>query len=82
MIARSDKEVCTAMEPEEQSALLDVTQVAKLLKCSPRTVYRLRDGDRMPRPVNLGALVRWRRVDIENWIADGCRAIRRIGGGR
>lgn len=57
-------------------ALLDVRAVAALLGCSPRHVYRLADGDRMPRPVHVGALVRWRRTDIEAWIAQGCQPAR------
>ncbi len=52
--------------------LLDVSDVAKLLNCSPRHVYRLADAGRMPRPVRLGALVRWRADELRRWIADGC----------
>lgn len=64
--------------PEDSSGLLiDVGAVAKLLKCSTRTVYRLADGGRMPRPRKLGALVRWSRAEIERWVADGCPAVRR-----
>ena len=58
-------------------ALLDVRVVATLLHCSPRHVYRLADADRMPAPVRLGGLVRWRRQAVESWIADGCPATRR-----
>ena len=54
--------------------LLDIHSVAKLLGCSPRHVRRLADTGRMPRPVKLGALVRWSRQEIEDWIAQGCPA--------
>lgn len=57
--------------------LLDVRAVAALLGCSPRTVYRLSDSGRMPRPLKVGALVRWRRSDVLAWIMDGCEAVRR-----
>jgi excisionase family DNA binding protein len=57
--------------------LLDVRVVAGLLDCSPRHVYRLRDSGRMPPPVKLGGLVRWRRSDIDEWIDGGCRPIRK-----
>ena len=60
--------------------LLDVKAVAELLGCSPRTVYRLADADRMPRPVKLGALVRWRRGEILDWIDGGCRDLRGSSG--
>ena len=33
---------------------------------------RLRDAGHMPRPVRLGALVRWRRDILDQWIASGC----------
>jgi excisionase family DNA binding protein len=58
------------------AALVDVRAVAALLDCSARHVYRLSDAGRMPPPVRLGSLVRWRRADVEDWIADGCRPCR------
>ncbi len=60
-------------------ALLDVAQIAKVLNCSSRHVYRMVDAGRMPPPVRLGALVRWSRQAIEDWIAGGCRPIRQTG---
>jgi excisionase family DNA binding protein len=65
----------TAAEPST-AQLLDVRAVARLLGCSSRHVYRLSDGGRMPKPVKLGALVRWRRQALEDWIAAGCPALR------
>jgi excisionase family DNA binding protein len=64
--------------PARSAVLLDVRAVAKMLGCSPRHVYRLSDGGRMPAPVKLGALVRWRATAIEEWIAAGCPAVRRV----
>lgn len=52
--------------------LLNVNEVAELLNASTRTVYRLADAGKMPRPLKLGALVRWRREELRRWIADGC----------
>ena len=67
--------------PAQLAAMLNVGDVAKLLRCSARTVYRLSDSGRMPRPVKLGALVRWPREQVEGWIAEGCpncrKAVRR-----
>jgi excisionase family DNA binding protein len=59
-------------------ALLDVNEVAKQLGCSARHVYRLCDGGKMPRPVRLGALVRWNRAAIEAWITQGCPIVRQM----
>jgi len=74
--------VTTAIVPPDPAALpslLDVRAVAKLLDCSERHIYRLRDAGRMPPPVRLGALVRWRRHDIDAWLAGGCRPVRQAG---
>jgi excisionase family DNA binding protein len=60
-------------------ALLSVEQVAKLLSCSTRHVYRLADRGAMPPPVKVGALVRWRRQTIEEWITNGCKPCRTAG---
>jgi excisionase family DNA binding protein len=62
----------TISNPAALPALIDVRTVAELLNCSERHVYRLADTGRIPRPVKLGALVRWNRVEIEKWLADGC----------
>ena len=65
--------------PGVNAELLDVQAVAQLLSCSPRHVYRLADGGKMPRPLKLRALVRWRRQTLLDWIAEGCPAVRKGG---
>jgi len=62
----------TTPDQTPRAELLDVRRVAALLDCSTRHVYRLADAGRMPRPVRLGSLVRWRRAELEEWIAAGC----------
>lgn len=62
-------------------ALLNVQELAALLKCSTRTVYRLSDGGLLPRPRKLGALVRWSSAEVHEWIAGGCKPVRRSGCG-
>lgn len=52
--------------------LLDINCVAAQLCCSARHVRRLSDAGKLPRPVHLGALVRWLRADLEAWLAAGC----------
>ncbi len=63
------------------ATLLDVKGVAALLNCSARHVYRLAESGRMPAPVKVGALVRWRRQDLDAWLANGCPPIRTSGKG-
>ncbi len=73
-----------AAEPQPRilAELLDVRTVAALLGgCSIRHVYRLADAGRMPRPIKLGSLVRWRRAELEAWIKAGCPS-QQLGGHR
>ena len=63
----------------EPAKLLDVRAVAARLGCSARHVYRFSDAARMPKPVRLGSLVRWRSDELDQWISDGCPNCRRAG---
>lgn len=75
--------VTEAPKPAEpKSELLDVNAVAAVIGASSRTVRRLADWGRMPRPVSLGRMVRWQRSVIENWIREGCPRVERRGIGR
>lgn len=55
----------------ERAELLDVKAVAVMFGCSYRHIYRLAEAGKIPRPIKLGALVRWRRSDLMNWISNG-----------
>jgi excisionase family DNA binding protein len=57
--------------------MLTVQDIARLLKCSVRTVYRLIETGSIPRPVRLGTLSRWPQSVIDRWIAQGCPVSRR-----
>lgn len=63
-------------------ALLDVRAIASLLGRSTRHVYRLANTGRMPAPVKLGALVRWPRGVVEDWISAGCPSSKDLGASR
>jgi len=66
--------------PAINTELLDVRAVAALLGCSTRHAYRLADAGRMPRPVKLGQLVRWRRTALMDWLDAGCPPVRSVRG--
>ena len=57
---------------ESPATLLSIRQIAGILGCSTRHVQRLADGGKMPRPIRLGALLRWPQLVIEDWVANGC----------
>lgn len=48
------------------------SQMARLLKVSMRTVWRLRARGDIPKPVVIGGAVRWRGPDIQEWMDGGC----------
>lgn len=61
------------MPHDPQDALLDAREVAAMIAVNPRTVPRLSRAGRLPPPVTTSPrFVRWRRSDVERWIADGC----------
>jgi excisionase family DNA binding protein len=61
---------------DSPATLLNVQQIASMLKCSPRHVYRMADSGAMPRPRHLGSLIRWSQIEIEEWVAAGCPSCR------
>lgn len=69
-------ESSAVVSPVEPAALLSVKGTASILNVSPSHVYRLADAGRMPRPVRLGALVRWKRSELDAWISEGCKPVR------
>ncbi|WP_437186684.1 helix-turn-helix transcriptional regulator [Planctomicrobium sp. SH668] len=52
--------------------LLTVDDLAAVLKVSKRTIWRMRSCCQLPKPVKVGGGVRWRKSDIDAWIAQGC----------
>lgn len=64
--------------------LTDLHGLAIRLVVSERTVERMVEAGKMPAPMKLGRLRRWRLADVESWIASGCpaSAVRMKGGKR
>ena len=62
-----------------QPLLLDIHTLAVLLNRSVASLERDQAAGRLPAPVRIGGSRKWRRADIETWVADGCpaRAARR-----
>jgi excisionase family DNA binding protein len=62
-----------------RSPFLEVGELAEMLGCSCRTVYRRADAGLIPPGVKLGGHRRWNRAQIHQWISAGCP---RMKGGR
>ncbi len=72
-------------ESIEGMALLNVLDVAHTLNVSTRQVWKLCAMGKLVQPLRLNRSVRWRRTDIETFVAAGCdmaayEAARRAGG--
>ena len=52
--------------------LMSVKDMARLLACSTRTIYRLADRGAIPGPARIGGLLRWPRHVVDRWIDDEC----------
>ena len=54
-----------------ETLLLDVNEVAVMLTCSARHVWRMADGGHFPRPISIGVkLKRWPRSAVTQWVAE------------
>lgn len=62
---------------KHKSLMGDVGDVAQIVHVSRKHVRRMADAGRMPRPVRLGRRLLWSLAEIEAWIADGCRPVRK-----
>lgn len=58
--------------PGKLPELLTIRELAKVLKLSPRSIWRLVRNHQLPAPVRIGGSIRWRADDISFWIANGC----------
>jgi excisionase family DNA binding protein len=47
-------------------------EVAGMLDISARTLWRLVSARRIVAPLKIGGSTRWRRAEIEAWVAAGC----------
>ena len=68
-------------EPCQSSVnpLLDQHDLAAYLRVTERTLRRMRHDGRVPEPMQFGTQPRWRRVDIEDWLASEAHPRRQPG---
>jgi excisionase family DNA binding protein len=73
----SDDERLNSASPESLAAapmMMTADEIADCLQVSTRTIWRLKAKGDLPKSVNVGRAVRWRRSDILAWIEQGCPA--------
>lgn len=59
-------------ESREAIQMISVTEVAKILKVSTRSVWRLVSSRKMIPPLKVGGAARWRYNELRQWIDSGC----------
>jgi len=52
--------------------LLTISQVARLIGVSSRTIWKMIADHRTPAPVHIGRLTRFRASEIDRWLRLGC----------
>ena len=59
-------------ETQHSEQLLAIRDVANKLKISARQVSILHARDKLPMPVTIGARLRWRASELDEWLSNGC----------
>lgn len=55
--------------PAARASTYTVEQLAELLQCSARHVWRLSDQNKIPGKLRIGRLVRFSRPQVDAWLA-------------
>jgi len=55
-----------------EPVMMTARELATLLRVSARQIWRMLSAGRLPQPVRLGGVVRWRVAEVEKWIGEGC----------
>ena len=58
--------------PPRTKMLLSVKEVCQALDIGRSTLYRLKSSGKVPNPVRIGGSLKWRKAELEDWIAAGC----------
>jgi predicted DNA-binding transcriptional regulator AlpA len=67
MVREADPPSMATNRPATGS-LMSVDDVARLLNVSPKTVRSWRRSGRLPRPLAIAGVIRWRSCVIEAWL--------------
>jgi len=64
---------------EKEALLVTSKELAKMLSVSERTIWRMAKEKQLPRAVTLGKKsVRWKLVDITDWISMDCPSMKKF----
>lgn len=60
------------MKSDQGPLVLTSNELARMLKISMRSLWRLRSAGLLPAPIQVGSSIRWRADEVQQWIAKGC----------
>jgi excisionase family DNA binding protein len=63
---------------DKEPRLLSASLAASYCSVSVRTWHRCRASGKIPLPVRVGGLVRWKREELDQWIDFGCPELERF----
>lgn len=63
---------------KESTMLVKAKELAEMLSVSTRHIWRMRASDKLPRAIEIGNCVRWKLLDITNWLAMGCPSMKKF----
>lgn len=55
----------------DKAELLDAKAVGQILRVTRRHVYRLMNKKQIPQPLRVGGVLRWRRIELQEWLSAG-----------
>jgi predicted DNA-binding transcriptional regulator AlpA len=64
----------------EDILLIEIKGLARMLGRSERALWRDQSAGRLPRPIALGGMTKWRMTEIREWVAAGVPRPGRVGG--
>lgn len=67
-IPANEAEPSTSQSRSSLPELLTIRELAKVLKLSPRSIWRLVRNRQLPSPIRIGGSIRWRVGDVSSWI--------------
>ena len=62
----------TDQTSDELPVLLTIRELAKILKISQRSIWRLVSSGKLIQPLHIGGSIRWRQDEVFKWIERGC----------
>ena len=62
----------TKIQVDPQTLAVDAKSLGKMIGVSLRKVRQLDASGKLPKPVRIGASVRWSVDELRSWVAEGC----------